>query len=227
MKFLKWRLERKFQKTSFAQCGEDLIVAFILETLGISTPRYVDIGAFHPVHFSNTYLFYRGGSTGVCVEPDAELHALHRRHRPRDICLNAGVGPKGGKATFFKMSTPTLSTFSPEEAARYEESGKQRITETSLLPLIPINSLLADHAGGSTDFLSLDTEGFELAILKSLSFDQFRPRVMCIETLTYDERKEERKLEEVIDYVKSQGYLAFADTFINTIFVEATAWRSR
>ncbi len=50
----------KYEK-SYSQCGEDLIVKFILrdvmgEKRNIS---YMDIGANHPIRLSNTYLFYK------------------------------------------------------------------------------------------------------------------------------------------------------------------------
>ncbi|MFM6249337.1 MAG: hypothetical protein ACKPEQ_09345, partial [Dolichospermum sp.] len=55
---------------SYSQCGEDLIINFIFNNLGIINPSYLDIGAHHPTYLSNTYSFYRKGCQGVCVEPD-------------------------------------------------------------------------------------------------------------------------------------------------------------
>ena len=47
----------KFLKNSYSQCGEDLIVEFILNGLKIKHPTYMDIGAHHPFYLSNTALF--------------------------------------------------------------------------------------------------------------------------------------------------------------------------
>ncbi len=45
------RLQRTLfgsDKISYAQCGEDLIVSGLFQTLGISQPTYLDLGAHHP-----------------------------------------------------------------------------------------------------------------------------------------------------------------------------------
>src|SRR6266487_4104160 len=71
---------------SYAQYGEDIVVeALVPELRGF----YVDVGAFHPVQFSNTYLFYRKGWRGLNVEanPDA-LPEFHRK-RPGDRTIQA------------------------------------------------------------------------------------------------------------------------------------------
>src|SRR5690242_18514402 len=79
-------------RISYAQCGEDLIMDLIFTGLRLPQPTYLDIGANDPVNFSNTYYFYQKGCRGVCVEPDPNLAEAFRRRRPKDTCLNAGVG---------------------------------------------------------------------------------------------------------------------------------------
>jgi hypothetical protein len=58
-------------------------------------------------------------------------------------------------------------------------------------------------------------------ILRSFDFTAFRPEVICLETLT---NVGERKMCELIDYMVARGYSVFADTYINTVFVEAERW---
>ena len=59
---------------SFSQCGEDLVVAFMLGYLRMDRHvTYLDVGVNDPVQFSNTYYFYRKGHHGVLVEPNGSL----------------------------------------------------------------------------------------------------------------------------------------------------------
>jgi hypothetical protein len=58
------------RKVSYSQCGEDIIINFILTCLKIDKPTYMDIGAHHPFRFSNTALFYEAGCHGINIEPD-------------------------------------------------------------------------------------------------------------------------------------------------------------
>jgi FkbM family methyltransferase len=225
------RLSQLFKgphKTSYSQCGEDLIAAFLLYGyLGLAKPSYLDIGAHDPVVLSNTFLFYQNGSSGVCVEPDPLLHTKIKRRRRRDTCLNVGVGSSSeNSADFYVMSTKALSTFSKVDAQRYSQMTQtiQRVIE---LPLITINEVIERHFAPHPNFISLDTEGMDLAIIKSLDFGRYRPEVFCIETLTYTEDKSEEKIPDIIDYMRANGYLVYADTYINTIFVERESWSAR
>ena len=79
-------------RQSYADTGEDLIVASIFQHLSIERPTYLDIGAWDPIQGSNTYLFCRAGSHGVLVEPNPSLCEKLRRARPGDVVLNTGIG---------------------------------------------------------------------------------------------------------------------------------------
>ena len=51
--------------------------------------------------------------------------------------------------------------------------------------------------------------------------------IFCIETLTFFQDKTEEKLGYIIDYMNENGDMTYADTYINTIFVDKSAWRNR
>ncbi len=217
--------DRHGQKT-FAQCGEDIIVAFIFYSLKIDKPTYFDIGTNHPIHLNNTYYFYNKGSSGICIEPDPDLFPAIKRTRGKDICLNAGIGiGEETEANFYVMSTNTLNTFCQETALRYASYGKQQIKKVIPISLITISEISKKYF--VPDFISLDVEGYELSILKSIDFNILRPKVFCIETLSYTEDKTEKKLDDIIDYMLQQRYFVYADTYINTIFVDESIWKNR
>jgi FkbM family methyltransferase len=214
-------------KLSFSQCGEDLILQHLFMVLNIQRVSYLDIGAHHPTHLSNTYLFYRQGGRGVCIEPDPALFREFPKRRPRDTHLNCGVGIKPGKADFFVMSSSTLSTFSKAEAERYQSYGRQRVMKTIKIRLETINEIIRQHFDQTPNLVSLDVEGLDYLILQNFDFKKYRPEVFCLETLSYTEDKTERKLTEIIELMHANGYLTYADTYINTIFVDAAAWNNR
>lgn len=215
------------EKVSYAQCGEDLIIDYLFGMLGVDTVRYLDIGAHHPTYLSNTYLFYRQGGHGVCVEPDPALADAFHRQRPRDRFLSVGIGPKAGTADFFVMTTPTLNTFSRAEAERYQSYGSERIEKVLQIPVREVNDVIATELGAAPDLLSLDVEGLDLPILESLDFGRFRPTALCVETLTYTEDGSEQKLTDTIRFLERQGYFVYADTYINSILVDRARWTAR
>jgi len=216
-------------RTAFAQAGEDMIVDFIFRAIGIEHPTYLDIGAHHPQRLSNTQFFYMMGSRGVNVEPDPDLFAEFPKHRPDDVNLNVGIGEGGPSSLpFHVMSTRTLNTFSKEEAERYAATGLHSIERVIDVPVRDINDVISSHfGGGAPDFLSVDVEGLDVEIVRSLDLSRFRPVVICVETLTFSETREEVKLVEAAEYLGKNGYFSYADTYINTIFVDKLRWRQR
>jgi FkbM family methyltransferase len=210
---------RSLCTVSFAQSGEDIIASFIFSLLGIGRPRYLDIGAHDPVFLNNTALFSLLGATGVNIEPDPVLFRAFVRQRPHDTNLNIGISESSGMMTFFRMSDPTLSTFSEAEAVRVEQHSSARITGRIELPVEPIGEVLR-RLNFTPDFLTIDVEGRDLAILRTYDFEAHRPIVICAETVEFSFLKAGPKNRELIDFVTSQGYGVYADTFINTIFVD-------
>lgn len=213
---------------SYSQCGEDIILRFVFTALKIAHPRYIDIGAHDPIVGSNTYLFYTAGSRGVCVEPNPTLYTKIARVRPRDICLKIGVGPTSAEAVeYFEMTSETLNTFSRAEAERYVSSGAyggQEIKNVLQLPLIGIGDLMERYGTDYSDLISIDVEGLDFTLIQAFDFTRYRPKVFCIETARGVAHHKAEKNQLLIEYLEKQGYRLYADTFINSIFVDEAVW---
>lgn len=209
---------------SFSQCGEDLIARFAFNALQIAAPSYLDIGAHHPSYLSNTRLFYDDGSCGINIEPDPDLFNAFQKERHRDTNLNIGVGDKEGELAFYVMSVRTLNTFSEEEARRIEREGSIHIERVVPVPVVPVNSLMDKYCPNGVDFLSLDVEGMDLSVLHSLDFRRHRPKLVCVETITYSEQRAGKKIAKIAEVMLDNGYLSLADTYVNTLFVDRQVW---
>lgn len=206
---------------SYAQAGEDLIVGNLFGSLGLPQPTYIDVGAYDPIKINNTYLFYTRGCRGVLVEPNPDMAPRLKGKRPQDTVLTAGIGVTNEThADYYLISDPSWNTFDKETAEHYEKVTEKRvyIKEVIKMPLLNINDVFAQHFGGGTpDYVSLDVEGFEVPILKSMNFDKHRPKVICIETLVAGTAKQ--KLEGV-EFLAAKGYVVRGQTFANTILVD-------
>lgn len=218
---------KKYKQISYSQSGEDLIINFIFNALRIKEPSYIDIGAHHPFWLSNTAYFYKKGCRGINIEPNPQLIRNFYKHRAKDINLNIGISDKDENLDFYIISTPTMSTFSFEEAKRLEQETSFRIVEKKEIPVRKIQTILDEyHQGIFPDFLSLDVEGLEFEILNSIDFENNFPKVICLETITYSEKNDERKEINLIDLLITNGYFIYGDTYINTIFVKESIWKS-
>lgn len=215
----------RYQKTSYAQSGEDLIVKYIFDGIGVARPGYLDVGAHHPYYLSNTALFYESGSRGINIEPDPTLFAAFPVTRPGDVNLNVGIGKESGVLDFYVISSPTLNTFSREEAERYREQGDYRIVRVDKVQVTTIAAVISQYAGGKfPDFLSIDAEGVDELILHSIDYRQNAPTVICVETISFSTTGNGVKNTRLIDFLKEKDYLVYADTNINTIFVQRSKW---
>jgi FkbM family methyltransferase len=192
--------------------------------IGNRPKQYLDIGANNPFSLSNTALFYKKGGAGILVEPDPELARQLRSKRPRDKMLQVGVHCSGERtADFFVMDSPTLNTFSSDEMRRYVSMG-HKLKSTIQVDLMNINTIL--EVAGQVDFMNIDIEGLDHAVLAMVDWDVHRPTCVCVETLTYEVCDEPVKRNEIIQLMEERDYILFADTFINTIFVDRRSWQS-
>ncbi|MEO6453455.1 MAG: FkbM family methyltransferase [Ginsengibacter sp.] len=219
-----WYIMKGLGKPCFSQMGEDRILHFLFQSLGITNPTYLDIGANHPVNGSNSYFFYHRGSCGVCVEADPTLAAQIKRVRKRDICLNVGIGvTESTAADFYIFPNPYTgwNTFSKEEA-EFRKTNWHPYEKIIKMPLQNINAILEKNFNATPDFISIDVEGLDFDILKSLDFNRHHPTALIVETLHYDEFNKPQKQQDLIDFVCSKGYSVYADTYVNTIFSRNT-----
>ena len=217
-----------YSKDSFSQAGEDLIIDFLFQTVGISKPVYLELGTNNPYFGNNTYLFYLRGAKGVLVEPDYSEIPLIQKLRSKDKILNIGVGLINQKeADFYIFETIGLNTFSREEAEIRQKTGKNKIINVIKVPLKSINEIIAENFDTYPDFLSIDIEGLDLSVLKTLDFNKYPIPVICAETCTYSENHIKPKDYSTIEFMLSKGYFVYADTYINSIFVDIEWFNSR
>jgi FkbM family methyltransferase len=208
---------------SFSQAGEDRIANFVLGLMHIDYPVYLDLGAHHPTHMSNTFLFYVRGSRGLCVEADPELHKRIARRRPRDTCVNAAVAPEDGRVSFHVMDGRALSTVSAESVESYQGMGRS-VARTIEVDALSPRTILQRHFQGTPHLVSLDVEGLDMDILRAWDLESQRPEVLIAETADYGEKGDETKRGDIAELMESIGYFPYGDTFVNTVFVDREAY---
>jgi FkbM family methyltransferase len=206
-------------QVSYSQAGEDIIIDMLFMGVGISRPSYLELGTNHPKMGNNTYKFYRKGARGVLVEAAPSLIPTIRRTRPLDKVLNIGVGEQSGNSLrFYEFDCSGINTFDEREAKIRSDNG-HKVKQVTTIPILSVNDILASHCPRTPDFLSIDIEGLDLAVLKSLDWEKYPIPVVCVETCLFSNTHIRGQDKEIPAYMESIGYFAYGNTYINTIFV--------
>lgn len=217
--FLK-KIKFQINRTSYSQAGEDAILRFLFNDFGLTKINYLDLGTNSPIFNNNTYWFYLNNSQGVCVEADLDLVKVIKKFRSRDIVIHAGVSISNeSEALFYIFDQPALNTFDKNEAESRLKSGVNSLIKTINVPLLNVNNILKNYFTQTPDFLSIDIEGLDLDVLKSIDYIKYPIPVICVETCEYSENHIRPKNSNFETFLNSVGYEIYADTYINTIFV--------
>ncbi len=167
---------------------------------------FLDIGAHDGVSLNNTYFFekYRNWR-GICIEPIPEVFDKLDKNR-HCIKIRGCISEQNGKASFLRLKGYTemlsglINEYDPRHLSRIETElqsygGEKEIIEVEC---ININDLLAEHNISFIDYCSLDVEGAEFTILKSINFKNILIDVFTIEN-NYG-------ISEIRNFMLSKGY---------------------
>jgi len=175
------RPERKHASFSFSQFGEDLaLLRYFEDRVGF----YVDVGAHHPVRFSNTHLLHRRGWSGINIDAHPGAIELFRQIRPNDQNIQAAVSDKVQQVEFLVYDEAALSRIEVRSGAAAAGNAAMPPPARKLaLTTAPLSTLLAKHLPGGRriDFLNVDCEGHDLAVLASNDWERFPAEIVGVE----------------------------------------------
>jgi hypothetical protein len=228
------------ERKSHSYQGQDLFVIDILG--GLRRGYFLDSGASNGRTGSNTWLLESAyGWTGVCVEPNNDSFRQLQANRAC-ICLNCCLYNQDGPVEFLEAAGVyggILDEYDPGHLRFTRKMLAGRWMDNVPPPTVSkrahtIRSVLRGAGAPRTiDYWSLDTEGSELALLRSFPFDEYRLRVLTVEHNNGAVRAEIQSFLEARGYLRvrnlgiDDGY-ASAGELIGGIMGDATgqAWRS-
>jgi FkbM family methyltransferase len=187
----------KYLSSSRSQLLQDL---FALSVVGEKRNGYfVEFGGGDGVTFSNSYMLETTfGWRGIVAEPSAAFAPKIIANRRCAIDTRCVWSTSGEKLKFREVrERGELSSLS--QFAKYGRDDSMEYT----VETVSLNDLLEQHdAPTELDYLSIDTEGSELDILKSFDFRRWRFNVITVET---DYLLGSRKA--IYDLLTANGYI--------------------
>jgi len=200
---------------SFSQEGEDMLLRKIFA--GQEKGIYVDIGAHHPINFSNTNFFSKKGWAGINVDPLPGSKKTFDLERVNDTNLELVVSEQEGMVEFYLFDPPLMNTMSKEQAEKNAKFDWCKLQEVKMIPSLPLHLLLDKYLtpNAQIDFMSIDVEGAEISVLKSNNWKKYKPNVLLIEFI--DLSIEEIFQTDIHKLLVEHSYKLFAKTW-NTVF---------
>jgi|TARA_B100002051_G_C16647133_1_gene591851 hypothetical protein len=169
---------------SYSQYGEDLIIdSFFQHHVPIKNGNYLDIGCYHPIGISNTYVLHKRGWQGLVIDIDDYKLELFKRRRGKNVeALKGAISSEDSvsKVPIYKFNQP----FSPydtlsEEIAKMRSKAINIEYTTEEVNQISINSLLHKK---HFDLINIDVEGLDELIVNSIDFKKFQPTMIVYES---------------------------------------------
>lgn len=201
---------------SYSQFGEDAVLGALFRSQVHGT--YVDIGAYHPTLYSNTYALYTKGWQGLVIDPNTRMTPLYRVFRPRDTFVSAAVGKEKGEGTYYAYADGAYNTLSKEQVAITSRRGIHPKREY-MIPIQLLDTLVEECKASQIDFMNIDIEGLDLEVLKAYSFSK-RPRVIAIEDHSFSSLRPQEST--TVSFLLSKGYDLYAHTGLTLIFKDRT-----
>jgi len=201
---------------SYSQKGEDLFLSrmFPKHYEGF----YVDVGANDPIRFNNTYKFYKRGWKGMNIEPDANNYKKLKEVRAKDININIGIDETEGDVEYYHFIPSTLNTFSNEECENYLTQG-YKLEKVEMIPVRRLDDVLEENLpkGTKIDLLTIDTEGFDLKVLKSANLEKWCPSYICVESCRHGFSNPDYSIT-VEETMEKFGYKKVFSNGLNSVF---------
>jgi FkbM family methyltransferase len=181
---------------------------------------FVEVGADDGIDKSNTYFFENIGWNGICIEPSPVRFKELEKNR-QCVLVNKPIADEKKQVEFLDISgwgkgfSGIIDSFHRKHQSRInklENNPKYKGKKVVTLETIPLKEIFEQANVTKVDYCSIDVEGGELAVLKSIDFDKVDIYCFSLENNFND--------QEPIEYLKSKGYKQVKQVGADLIFVK-------
>ena len=195
-----------FPKKSYSMLGEDLVVNNFFKNKTNGT--YVDVGCYHPIDGNNTHLLFKNGWNGINIDLNKISIDLFNIARKNDENFRVAVSNKSKKIKFYyRKKINMLNTINKKFANNSFKKGYS----IDYIQARTLSSILKESKlkNKKIDFLNIDIEGNEINALKTLNFEIYRPKLICVEIHNFTSNRLKKvnfKDHSIYKFLKQKGY---------------------
>lgn len=199
----------------YSQCGQDVFLENNVFK-GFKNGVFMDIGAHDGISINNTLFFEKEHQwSGVNVEANKKVYDRLCVNRPTCINLHCAASSNDGTVQFVQnegyteMLSGIVDNLDPRHVARInrEIHIMGGSSNTVIVPSKRIETICDEHNIKHVHYLSIDVEGGEFNVIKSINFDK-----VFIDIIDFENNYNDVSAP-IIEYLKNKGYsiLKYAD----------------
>ena len=171
---------------------------------------FVDVGAHDGITINNTLYFEKNCNwKGINIEPIKEVFDKLVFNRPNNININCAICNKDGETEFFcnKGYTEMLSgikdTFDPRHLERLEYENRETNSTTEIIKIYTkkLETILDENNIFHINYLTIDVEGAEFEVIKSINFDK-----VFIDIIEFENNYKDKSVQ-IIEYLENKNYI--------------------
>ena len=177
---------------------------------GYKNGIFVDVGAHDGVNINNTLYFSKYNNwTGINIEPIKKVYDKLVSNRPNDINLNCVVCNNDGETDFLcnigytEMISGIKDNFDPRHLKRLEDENKEMgsITEVIKMNTKKLETIFDENNISHVNYLSIDVEGAEFEVIKSINFNK-----VFIDVIGFENNYNDTSIP-IIKYLESKNFV--------------------
>ena len=161
---------------------------------------YVDVGCYHPIHRNNTHLLHKKDWSGINIDTSEFSIDLFNYMRPKDLNYNCAISNKNEiTKLFYQKELSQLNTTEIDQAKTvFQGNIKEKKIQAFTLDEV-LNK--GKFKNNKIDYLDIDVEGADLKVLEGLSFDVYKPELVCVEI-----HAKEIKKSDIYNFLIDKNY---------------------
>jgi FkbM family methyltransferase len=177
---------------------------------GYKNGFFIDIGAHDGVTINNTLYFEKYNNwSGINIEPIKKVYDKLVVNRPNSININCAISNNDGTAEFLsndgytEMLSGLKDNFDPRHLERLQKENNQMGSTTQTITVITkkLETICDEYNINHINYLSIDVEGAEFEVIKSINFDKIFIDIIEFEN-NYDDTS-----GPIIQYLENKNYI--------------------
>lgn len=183
---------------------------------GYKNGFFIDVGAHDGISINNTLYFEKYNNwTGINIEPIKSVYDKLVINRPNNININCAICNKNGIEEFYcntgytEMISGLKNNFDPRHFQRLhiENSKYGSSTEIININTKTLETICDEYNIKHINYLSIDVEGAEFDVIKSINFDK-----VFIDVIGFENNYNNVSIP-IIEYLKNKNYIIINNKF--------------